>query len=50
LLFEVRDDMIEPVIALVRPLMENAYPLAVPLTVHVAVGKDWGHLVPYTHA
>lgn len=44
LLLEVRDDMIQAIAPRARDIMEHAYPLAVPLTVKMSVGKDWGHL------
>ncbi|MBI2888750.1 MAG: hypothetical protein HYY10_02385 [Candidatus Liptonbacteria bacterium] len=46
LLLEVRDDMMEAIAPRARAIMEQAYPLKVPLTVKVAAGKDWGHLTP----
>jgi DNA polymerase-1 len=47
LLFEVRDDMIDSVTRLTRKIMEEVYPLSVPLEVDVYFGKDWGHLIDY---
>ncbi|MCR4328777.1 MAG: DNA polymerase [Patescibacteria group bacterium] len=44
LLFEVRDDMIEIALPRISECMESAYALAVPLTVKIAIGKDWGNL------
>jgi DNA polymerase-1 len=41
LLFEVADDDIEPVKALVRDCMENVYPLKVPLVADIDIGKNW---------
>jgi len=41
LLFEVREDALDAVKALVKPVMENVYPLAVPLVVDLKVGPNW---------
>ncbi len=41
LLFEVPEDEIEPVKAIVRKEMEEVYPLSVPLKVNLAQGKNW---------
>ncbi len=45
LLLEVRDDMMEAIAPRAQAIMEQAYPLKVPLTVKMSAGKDWGHLV-----
>ena len=45
LLFEVRDDMIEKTVGIVKKIMEDIYSLSVPLEVDVARGKDWGNMV-----
>jgi DNA polymerase I len=41
LVFEAPEDEAQQLAALVRRLMEAAYPLNVPLTVDVGIGKDW---------
>jgi DNA polymerase-1 len=41
LLFEVPEPDVDEVAALVRTHMEQAYALAVPLTVEVGIGKNW---------
>jgi len=41
LLFEVPEEEIEEVTALVREAMEGAYPLRVPLKTEVHSGRDW---------
>jgi len=41
LLFEVPQEEVEEVSALVRKEMEEVYPLSVPLRVNLAVGKNW---------
>jgi DNA polymerase-1 len=46
LLFEVPEAEAEEVSALVRTHMERAYPLAVPLTVDVGIGKNWKEAKP----
>ncbi len=44
LVFEVREDKILPVAALMKHIMENVYKLRVPLIVEPKVGKNWGDL------
>jgi DNA polymerase-1 len=44
LLFEVPLDELERVRALVRPAMENVYPLRVPLLVDLRAGRNWRDL------
>lgn len=41
LVFEVPEDEIEPITALVKEEMEGVYPLAVPLKVDMGIGKNW---------
>jgi DNA polymerase-1 len=41
LLFEVREDALEALKALVKPAMENVFTLAVPLVVDLKVGPNW---------
>ena len=47
LLYEVADDTIKEAVPRVRGIMENAYKLAVPLSVDVKIGKSWGSLLKY---
>ncbi|MCH9614449.1 MAG: DNA polymerase I [Chlamydiia bacterium] len=42
LIFEVPDNAIEHVKHQVVTIMENIYPLSIPLTVDVSIGKNWG--------
>ena len=44
LLFEVREDVIEPIARLVKRSMENCIRLNVPLNVKMKVGKSWGSM------
>jgi DNA polymerase-1 len=46
LLFEAPEPKAEEVGALVREIMEQAFPLSVPLTVDVGVGKNWKEAKP----
>jgi DNA polymerase-1 len=46
LLFEVPEEDADEVAAIVRTHMEQAYPLAVPLTVEVGIGKNWKEAKP----
>ncbi len=41
LLFEVREDALDALKALVKPAMENVYPLVVPLVVDLKSGPNW---------
>jgi DNA polymerase-1 len=41
LVFEAPEDEAQDLAALMRTLMERAFPLNVPLTVDVGIGKDW---------
>jgi len=47
LLFEVRDDTINKITAPIKKIMEEVYPLRVPLSIDVSSGKDLGHLKGY---
>lgn len=42
LLFEVRDDLVTALIPRLKSIMEEAYPLSVPLIAEVKTGKKWG--------
>ncbi len=44
LVLEVPDSEVEATASLIRDVMENAYPLDVPLKVDVHIGADWGAL------
>ena len=44
LIFEVDEDVLEEVAAIIRSEMENAIQLAVPLTVDIKVGKNWAEM------
>jgi DNA polymerase-1 len=46
LVFEVPDDEVATLAPVVKRLMENAYPLAVPLEVEVKTGRHWGEMTP----
>ncbi len=44
LIFEVEEGVVEAFSSELKPIMESAYPLRVPLVVDVNVGRDWGEL------
>ncbi|RAX58596.1 DNA polymerase I [Helicobacter monodelphidis] len=44
LVFEVREDLVDSISKEVAHMMENIYPLNVPLICGVTVGKNWGEL------
>lgn len=44
LVYEVREELVEPAVELVRRCMEGAVRLKVPLRVKVHVGRTWGAL------
>ena len=46
LLFEAPEADADEVAALVQDIMERAYPLNVPLTVDVGIGKNWNEAKP----
>ncbi|HZU05844.1 MAG TPA: DNA polymerase I [Chloroflexota bacterium] len=46
LVFEVPDEEIAVLAPVVKRLMEEAYPLAVPLQVEVKTGRNWGEMTP----
>ncbi|MEK7162413.1 MAG: DNA polymerase, partial [Patescibacteria group bacterium] len=48
LLFEIQDDILMETVPLIKKLMEEIYPLAVPLTAEVKTGKRWGSLQKYS--
>lgn len=47
LLFELSDDILKKALPLIKKTMEQIYPLAVPLTVDVKIGKNWGAMENY---
>lgn len=44
LIFEIKDELLEEAMRLIRTEMENAYKLAVPLKVDSAADKDWSKI------
>lgn len=49
LVFEIPDDQISPeLISQIQEIMCSVYPLSVPITVDVKIGKEWGNLNKYT--
>ncbi len=44
LLLEVPEEEVEIVVPLVKQIMENAYPMDVPLRADVGVGRNWGEM------
>ena len=44
LLFEIKDDIMKEAIPLIARSMESAYQLAVPITVTIKRGKNWGRV------
>jgi len=44
LIFEVTDDLAKEAEELIRPEMEKAYTLTVPLKVDSAIGKNWSEI------
>jgi len=46
LVFEVPEDELPLMRGLVKEVMEGALQLAVPLTVEVKVGRNWGEIAP----
>jgi len=44
LIFEVREELAETFAAEAKTLMEQIYPLEVPLQCTVAIGNNWGEL------
>ena len=47
LVFEVPEDELKKVAPVIKDLMENSFPLSVPLVVEMKVGKNWGEMKPY---
>ncbi len=45
LVFEVEEDKVEQYLKLIKPMMENAYKLSVPVTCEAKVGDNWGEMV-----
>ncbi|NMC54948.1 MAG: DNA polymerase I [Chloroflexi bacterium] len=48
LILEVPQAELSQTAALVQQVMENAYPLSIPLATEAKVGADWGNLTPYS--
>ncbi len=44
LVFEVREDLVEKYIKIIKPLMENAISLSVPVKAEAKVGDNWGEM------
>ncbi|MDP3957470.1 MAG: DNA polymerase I [bacterium] len=44
LIFEVKENLALEFAAEIKKVMENVYPLRVPLTVEVLIGKNWGEI------
>ncbi|MDP2664885.1 MAG: DNA polymerase, partial [bacterium] len=47
LLFEVPSGTMRKTLEEIREIMEKAFPLEVPLTIDVSIGKNWGELLPF---
>lgn len=44
LLFEIKDDILEEKVGLIKKIMEDVFELDVPLKIGVKIGKNWGEL------
>jgi DNA polymerase-1 len=44
LLFELPEKELEETCALIRPIMENVFPLSIPLKVNISWGNTWAEL------
>ena len=44
LILEVKENLAEEISGKVKTVMENVYPLSVPLTVETEIGKNWGEI------
>lgn len=44
LVFEVREDKVDDYVKVIKPLMENAYKLSVPVIAEAKVGDNWGEM------
>jgi len=47
LVFEVPESELKEAAAVVKNIMETAFPLSVPLVVEMKLGKNWGEMKPY---
>lgn len=47
LLFEIRDDVVSELAPRLKAIMEEAYPLSIPLTAEMKIGKKWGTMKQY---
>jgi DNA polymerase-1 len=50
LILEVPESELSQTAALVQQVMENAYPLSIPLATEAKVGANWGNLIPYSYS
>ena len=48
LVFEVPEKELKEVAKLVKEIMENSFPLSIPLVVELKAGKNWGSMKPLT--
>ena len=46
LLFEIKNDLIDKISPKIREIMENVYPLNVPLIVDAKSGDNWSDMTP----
>ncbi|MDP2838139.1 MAG: DNA polymerase, partial [Candidatus Moranbacteria bacterium] len=44
LIFEVKEDQAEKFAAAVKKVMQDVYPMRVPLIAETAIGKNWGEI------
>lgn len=49
LLFEIKEDLLDEAIPLIKSAMESAYQLKIPLKVEAAFGENWGKLEIYSN-
>ena len=47
LLFEIADDILKECLPEIRKIMENIFPVSVPLKVEIKIGKNWGSMESY---
>ena len=46
LVFEVPEKLLKEVASVIKDLMENSFPLSVPLVVELKSGHNWGQMKP----